>query len=350
MIQAIGLNNTVGQWLGFFLIMLACLLLCKPAASILRRQAQRLADTGKHPVLAGFLASLARPAKLFVFSLGAYAASTFMELTIVRTNAAPIAVLPLAGKALMSITLGWFLYRLVDLVEYPLRKLTDRADSLMDRHLVPLIQKILRVAVIIMAILFVAQNIFPDLQLGPLIAGLGIGGVAVALAAQSTLSNFFGSVMIFADRPFRLGELVKVKGYFGRVLDVGFRSTRMQTLDGNIVTIPNSVVANESVENLGPRPHIRRVMDLTLIHEKDPDKIQRAITLVIQLLAESKEHLSNEPPRAYVTELAADGAKLQIYYWFAPPQYWRYMEFNHTLNMELLRRFSAEGIAFTLQN
>lgn len=339
--EATFIGNTPWQWAGLLGVLLASLALGRIAAYFLHQQAERLKSKARMIVLGMLVDCIADPVKLLLLAGGLYVASTFMSL------AGTLHTFWLqACKTLAVLAAGWFIFRLVDLVEFYLRRWTSKTDTQLDDQLVPLIRKSLRVFVVIVAVLFIAQNVFAW-DVGALIAGLGIGGLAFALAAKDTIANLFGSVTIFADRPFQLGDRVKVGGKDGMIEEVGFRSTRIRTLDGHRVTVPNSIIANETIENVSSRPAIKRVMTLSVTYDTPPEKLQRGVDIIQELLEARKEHFpADYPPRVHFAGFAAASLEISVYYWFSPPDWWAYLDFNHDLQMELLRRFNDEGIAF----
>jgi len=201
------------------------------------------------------------------------------------------------------------------------------------------------------------------LSLVPLVAGVSIGGLAFALAAKPTLANLLGSVLIFADKPFLLGERVKIGDHLGFIEDIGLRSTRLRTLDGHHVSIPNDEVCNSTIENIERRPNIRRKFGLTITYDTPPEKISRAIEITKQLLSIDEDagksdkelgrpgnrHINNNadfPPRVYFDNLNDCSLNLLVYYWFSPPVNWSYLEHATWVNTELIKRFGDEGIDF----
>ena len=122
-------------------------------------------------------------------------------------------------------------------------------------------------------------------SLVPLLTGVGIGGLAIALAARPTLENIIGSFMIFMDKPYRVGQRVNVMGQDGTVESIGLRSTKIRLLTGHLTAIPNEKMASVEIENIGRRPHIRRVFNVTLTYDTPPDKINRAIEILREILA-----------------------------------------------------------------
>ena len=201
------------------------------------------------------------------------------------------------------------------------------------------------------------------LSLVPLIAGVSVGGLAFALAAKPSLANLLGSVLIFADKPFSVGERVIIGKHNGTVEDIGLRSTRLRTMNGHHISIPNDEVCNSIIENIARRPNIRRKFGLTITYNTSPEKILRAIEITKQLLSieedENKsdkelgrpgnKHINNNEdfsPRVYFDKLNDCSLNLQVNYWFHPPVYWSYLEHATWINTELIKRFGNEGIDF----
>jgi MscS family membrane protein len=233
----------------------------------------------------------------------------------------------------------------VDVVDKGLLKFTTRTSSKMDDMLAPLVRKSLRVTIVVLALIQIATSL-SDKPVTSLLAGLGVGGLAVALAAQDTLKNFFGSLVIFSDKPFDMGDRVIVDGHDGTVAEVGFRSTRIRTLEGNLVTIPNGELANKTILNIGKRPHIRRIMDIGLTYSTPPEKISRAVEIITEILDNHEGMKEEFPPRVYFNAYKDYSLNIFVIYWYHPPNYWDYMAFSEKLNLEILRRFNAEGIEF----
>ena len=339
------LNNSIAQWLALLGLLLGALVVGEIIGFFLSRQGKRLQQTDRLRLLGLVLISMSRPVKLLAIASGLYIAGGVMNLVAsdgrdMQNNWTAVC------KAIVTLALGWFIYRIIDVVEHFLTKFTSKTKTQLDDQLVPLIRKSLRVFTVIVLALFIAQNIF-GLNISAMVAGLGIGGLAIALAAKDTLSNLFGSVTIFADRPFQFGDRIKVQGYDGMVEEVGFRSTRIRTLQGHQVVVPNSVIANEPIENVGRRPYIKRVLDVTVTYDTPPEKLNRGVEIIREMLAARSESFPADfPPRVYFSDFNADSLNIVVYYWFTPPEWWEYLEFNHSFNMELLERFNAEKIEF----
>jgi len=249
------------------------------------------------------------------------------------------------AAVLYSVAIALFIYRLVDIVEIFLLRYARRTDTKLDDMLVPAIRKTLKILVVIVVGLHVYESL-SDEPVTTLLAGLGIGGLAFALASQDTLKNLFGFVMILLDRPFLVGERIVFAGHDGAVESVGFRTTRIRRLDGHQVSVPNAKAADDVIHNIGRRPFIKRIMNVTVTYDTPVDKVERAVQIVREILDHHEGMDPDLPPQVYFNELNADSLNIIAFYWFHPPDYWAYLDHAQRVNLELMRRFEAEGIEF----
>jgi MscS family membrane protein len=175
-------------------------------------------------------------------------------------------VAPWIGKVIAILITGavaWALAKLFDgIIEEYLVPYVSKSEGNLDDQLLPIVRKTVNIAVWVIAALCAISEAGYDI--GAILAGLGIGGVAVALAAKDTLSNFFGSVAVFVDRPFMINDRVKVAGYDGTIVEIGIRTSRLKTLDNRIVTLPNSLFTAGAIENVSSEPaaKVSRVIQL----------------------------------------------------------------------------------------
>ncbi len=282
----------------------------------------------------------ARSAVMIAFVIGLGVGLKLLEMSAPIRDLAETVV-----GVLLVFSLGWLLFNLVDVVETAVKRVTDRTETRMDDMLVPMVRKSLRVTIIILVLLQVA-TMLSDKPITSILAALGVGGLAVALAAQDTIKNFFGSLVILADKPFVLGDRVTIDSHDGTIEEVGFRSTRLRTLEGHVVTMPNGELANKSVVNITRRHSLRRILNITITYDTPPDKVDRAVEIVKEIL-DNHEGLNPEfPPRVYFN--AFNDASLNIFaiYWYFPADWWPFNAFNEQVNRQVLRRFNEEGIEF----
>lgn len=203
---------------------------------------------------------------------------------------------------------------------------------------------VFKTVIVIIGIVIWLDNIGYDVA--TLLAGLGVGGIAVALAAQDTLKNFLGSIMVLLDKPYQVGQRVVVKGHDGVVEEIGLRSTKIRLLTGHQTTVPNEQMAGSDIENIGRRPHIRRLTNITLPYNTPLDKVQKAVDIIRTTL---DNHEGMDPdflPRVYFNEFNPASLNIIVLYWYHPPNYWDFLDFNQRVNMQIMQEFEKEGIKF----
>ena len=202
------------------------------------------------------------------------------------------------------------------------------------------------ILLILLAVLVWLDNL--GFNVGALLAGLGVGGVAFALAAQDTLKNLIGSVMILLDKPYRVGQRVVAKGHDGVVEEIGLRSTKLRRLSGHQATIPNEQMANTDIENVDRRPNIRRFFNIAIRYDTPLEKVDRAVKIVEGIL-DNHEGMDPElTPRVYFNEFNRDSLNIIVLFWYHPPDYWAFMALSQRINKQIMQAFETEGIAFAL--
>jgi MscS family membrane protein len=203
-------------------------------------------------------------------------AATWFGLLFLGLPAKLEASIGKAFVALATVLMAWLVFRLIDVGVAALDSYAEGTESTMDDQLVPVVRRALRVIIVLLTGLLIVQQL--GYNITSLIAGLGIGGLAVALAAREMLANWFGSIMIFTDRPFQVGDWVKNKHGEGTVAEVGLRSTRIETFDKTMISVPNSDMANSAVENLQNRPRWRVNNTVGLVYSTTHDQLQEVLT------------------------------------------------------------------------
>ena len=280
------------------------------------------------------------PVRLLLFTVAVYAAKEVLVFPPLADKAADILV-----NVLSTLAVILFVYRLIELMVFELTKYAARDDNLLDQSFVQMMRMIAKIGVTVVGVIYLLRAVSGK-PLSALLAGLGIGGLAVALAAQDTLKNFFGSLMIMLDKPFSIGQRITFGGYDGTVEEIGFRSTRVRTLTGHLVTIPNEKVASESVENIGRRPSIRRLANITITYDTPPDKVERALSIIREILTDHEGMNPDFPPRVFFNEFNDASLNLIMLYWYHPADWAAYMTFSERVNLQIMRAFEAEGIEF----
>lgn len=220
----------------------------------------------------------------------------------------------LLGLRLTNTTLVMLLaLRTVSLLRSYFQYITQKTQDPTDEHLVPVFVRIIN-AVIIVAAVFNAMSIF-HVNITALIAGLSIGGLAIALAAQETVKNLFGSMMIYADRPFKIGDMVTVGAVTGTIVDVGFRSTRIRTLDTTLISVPNGNLMNETINNLGERQQ-RRYHTIINIAYHTPLELAEAFVDGMRFIAENHPETDKENININIANLGANSIEIVFQVFF----------------------------------
>jgi MscS family membrane protein len=340
-------ENSAWQWGVLLGAIFLGMVVGKIVGMVLGRLARQAGDRG-WVVRQNVLQDLIGPAALALLALGLALGLASLNMSVpLQRFWMKILLL------LYSIAFFWYAYNLVSVIEVMLLRLTARTESALDDQLVPLIRKTLRVFLVVIAVMFIFDAVLGQ-DITAWLAGLGIAGLAVSLAAQDSLKNLFGSITVLLDRPFQLGERIVFGGYDGVVEDIGFRSTKIRTPTGHLVTIPNSKIVNDPVENIGRRPFIRRTIDVTITYDTPREKIEQAVDILRDLLEEKgiAEPIhptlnGNEyPPRVYFNDYNSESLNIKVLYWFTPPAYWDFMEHGQRLNLRIFEEFEKAGIEF----
>lgn len=237
----------------------------------------------------------------------------------------------------------WFAYRAIDALCTRLDAITAKTETKVDDHLVPLARTVLRVGSVLVATLLVAQS--QGYSITTLVAGLGLGGLAIALAAQDTLANVVGSIAIVGDRPFQVGDWVLVDGYEGTVERVGLRSTRVRTFYDSVVSVPNSKVVNSIVDNMGQRKYRRMKQMLALRYDTDPDRIQEFVDGVKGLILKNPA-MRHDYFEVHLNTFAASSVDVLVYCFFRVPNWHEELEERHNFLLSILRLAKEIGVDF----
>lgn len=236
-----------------------------------------------------------------------------------------------------------FFYRLVDIFSAYMLKLADRTESTLDDQLVPLVRKILKTFVVIVGGLFILDNL--EFDITGLIAGISIGGLAFALAAQDTIKNFFGSLMIFIDRPFQVGDWITSGEVDGTVEEVGFRSTRIRTFRNSLMYIPNGVITNQAIDNHGLRKYRRFFTHLSLTYDTPPE--------LIQVFVDGLKEIVRRHPKTrkdyyeiHFNEMGASSLNVMFYIFFDVPTWSEELHSRHEILLSVVKLAEELGINF----
>jgi MscS family membrane protein len=182
----------------------------------------------------------------------------------------------------MACSVTYVILKIIDLLLGVWReKIVSVQDKAFAEQLFPLLRKTAKIGIVIAATLITAENLHVEIK--SLLAGLSVGGLALGLAAQDTVANLFGAVAIFLDKPFHIGDRIKVETVDGTVEGIGLRSTRIRNLEGHHVTVPNKLMGNAIITNITRRPMIKTEMNLGLTYDTPTEKVKRATVILEEI-------------------------------------------------------------------
>lgn len=234
---------------------------------------------------------------------------------------------------LLQLGLVWYgaktLLKVADFVADVWQQKAAKDPEKIQDQWVPYIKDGIKVGVMLSAFLFVIGIVF-QANIAALIGGLGIGGLAVALAAQESLANLLGSFTIFLDKPFTVGDTIEFKGITGTVENVGFRSTRLRTLDKSFVTIPNKALVTEPLNNITESTHRRASFQLGLVYQTTPETLRTVIQEIKSLL--NQHPMIDEHPVVSFFGYGESSLDLQIIYLVKTPDYNEYLQVREEIN------------------
>lgn len=327
------------QHLGILLLITMAFLLHKMLTFVFNRLLYRGAhQLGYDKIVRPYLLPVARPLSMF---------AVFLMIVILY----PLLQLPVqayfylnyAFRAILPFFAILVFYKLVDVFGLYLEKIAGRSESSLDNNVVPLLKKILRVFVVIIGGLFILQNL--DVNITALLAGLSIGGLAVALAAQDTLKNMFGSLMIFIDKPFLVGHWISSGDIDGTVEEVGFRSTRVRTFRNSLTYVPNGKLADSTIDNHGLRQYRRLSMHIAVTYDTPPDLIEVFVSGLRRIVEDHPQTRKD----FYIIEFNEMGdfsLKILFYIFFAVPTWPEELRARHEILVEIVRLAEKLGVRF----
>lgn len=329
--------NTIEQWSYALLTVLSVWLLSKVLlwtssqfiARLTRRTATKLddllLDSGQQPLILLFT--------LFGF-LYAYHQLTFpdgIDRWVTNTY-----------HAAMTLAVTWLIARVVDaLIREYLVPYAEKSESKLDDHLVPMVRKGLRSVIWVLGVIVALNN--AGYNVGALLAGLGIGGLALAMAAKDTVANFFGGVSVLTDKPFLVGDRIRIDGYDGTVLEVGIRSTRIRTLEGPMLVVPNHKFTDSLLENVTAEPSRRIRHELGLTYGTAPEQMELALKILNEIIDADQEVLEQDRLVSFTSYGAFSLNILFICYIRKSADIFGTQSM---VNLDILKRFNEAGLDF----
>lgn len=315
------------QWVGLFLIIVVGSIADKVLAWILKVNVSRWQK--QHPAFETLDSNVLRPLGLMAMAL-----MWWSGLNVLGLPDTALVILLVAVKLLVSLSGIWSAFRIVDIFDALWTGRALKTHNKFDDLLVPMVSKSLKVFVVVIGIVFAADNL--NIDVTSLLAGLGLGGLAFALAAKDLLGNFFGSVTVLLDRPFSIGDWVVIGDIEGTVEQVGFRSTRVRTFYNSLVTMPNSILTTTKIDNMGARRFRRMKHVLSVTYDTGPERIEafcEGIRKIIQL----HPYMRKDYYHVYFNEYGAASLNILVYVFWATPDWSTELRERHRFLLDILR-------------
>ena len=317
------------QYMGILILIVLAFVVHRVFTFFFRQGMNRLLHSlGYEEVAKRFVLPVARPLSLFVVFMLVYVLSPVLQL--------PVSVgywLMLILKAILPFFATLVFYRLVDFVGVYLDRFARRTENTLDDQLVPLLRKALRTFVVIIGALFILDNL--EFDVTAFIAGLSIGGLAFALAAQDTIKNFFGSMMIFIDKPFQIGDWITSGEIDGTVEEVGFRSTRIRTFRNSVTYVPNGKLADWVVDNHGLRHYRRFYTKLALTYDTPPQLVELFVE-GLRKIVQNHPETRKDYFEVHLNDLGAHSLDIMFYIFFAVPSWSKELKARHEVLLQIM--------------
>ena len=265
------------------------------------------------------------------------------EWNLVDKNQIGLKMLISKGFSLLFLySIFWILLKLIDLIGIILYKKAELTENKMDDQLIPFIIEIARIMIYIFAIFIIMGNVF-NVNIAALATGLGIGGIALAMASKESLENLLGSFTIFFDRPFTVGDVVTVGSITGSVEKVGFRSTRIRTFDKSLVTLPNKKMIDAELDNLGMRPVRRVKFNVGLTYETSSDQIKAIVSDIQEMI--NNHPKTNQSGKVRFQEFGSSSLDIMVMYYVNSPRWDDLIDVKEDINykiMEIIKKHKSD--------
>ena len=327
------------QWIGIGLAIPLLVLIAWTLGATLRALLGRIARrtvTDWDDVL---LENLRGPFRLWAAALAGVPIFGVLDL-----NPRAAAFLSATNRGLALIALFWALLRVIRIGQHRLQNAAwDTGQGAQARTLVPLLGNLLRVTLAIAALLVtLAQFGYP---VGTLLAGLGIGGIAVALAAQKTVEHLFGSVSLAADKAFRVGDWVRAGTTEGEVQRIGLRSTSIRTIDRTVIRVPNGRLADDRIETFGERDRILLRTDIDVTYDTSPEQIER-MRDALEAALRAHPKIWPDTVRVNVVAFTDSAIRINVVSWFQTTEWNEFLRIRHEMLLQFLRIVRDTGGSF----
>jgi MscS family membrane protein len=328
-----------GQWIGLFFIIFIGLILERFArfylAAMVLRQLKKLS----------IHALSAKKEKQITFPFGMMALSGFFSVAIqvLELEDEALSICFKGARIGFTIATVFLAHHMVDVIALYFEKIAKESDNKFDDILVPLIKKSGKFFVLAVGVVAIGDSLSLDMK--GILTGLGIGGLAFALAAKDTLGNVFGSLTVLLDRPFRIGDWVNIDGIEGTVEEVGLRSTRIRTFYDSLITVPNGTLTSVHVDNYGQRRYRRFKTNVGVQYDTKPELLEQFCEKIREII-KAHPHMRQDYYHVYFNSMGDFSLNIFVYVFFITPDWSEELKQRHKFLLDLLKCGNEIGINF----
>lgn len=298
-----------------------------------------LAVSKKAPVetLTHILLAFERPLRSFFIFIGLFAAINYFPI-----NPSFEIILIRIFRTLVVFHIAWGLFTLTSENSRIFTQVGKKLNIQFDDILLPFVSKLIRFALVVMALSIIASEW--QYNVSGFVAGLGLGGLAFALAAQESLKNFFGGVVIITEKPFKLGDWIQTPSVEGFVEDISFRSTRIRTFADSVIVLPNATLANEPIENWTKMGKRQITFDVNILYSTPTEKIKKCVDRIEKMLYED-ESVDNELIIVKFNTFSDSSLDIFLYFFTIPTGWIEHMNVKEAINFKILQVLEEEGVS-----
>ena len=278
------------------------------------------------------------PFQILIFSFFLYNGISLSKISPAWTSLLSQALYLLLGYSFVLIGYG-----LLDLAGVYASRILVSSKSFLHAHVVSYVKRFLKVLLFILVVLLLLQN--AGFNVTSLVASLGIGGLALALGAKETLSNLFGGITVIFDEPFSIGDWIACEKIEGTVENIGFRSTQIKTFYDSLVTVPNSVIANSVIDNLGKRKSRRSRFTLDITYDTPPEKIETFLDGIRKIL-HSNKFVRKDYYQVYFSSYASSSLQIFVNFFLTVEDWDSELQEKQNIFLEILKLSNTLGVSF----
>jgi MscS family membrane protein len=331
-------GSTINQYLFFFGILILFAIIGKIVYFVMKNQVRRLTEKTKTELDDILVDIVEEPLVLLILIIGLFVGFQFLtpDSETIKWFFDKLV------SSLIVATVAWFAVRLINvLIEHYLIPLTAKTESKLDDQLIPVLSKASKIAVVSLSAIIILNGFGYDVT--ALIAGLGIGGLAFAFAAQDTIANLFGGIAIFVDKPFTVGDRVQFKGLDAVVKQVGIRTTKLKDFDNQVITVPNSLISKDIVTNVSLAKPRRIKMTLNLVYNTPKKKLLKAKELIFKAV-ELVDGTDSTQTKVVFNEFSSSSLDLMVIYYLTKTK--DYFRIKDEVNFKIMDLFEKEKLEF----